>query len=45
MFTVLCIVGVVWALCSGLFVAALVAASKKALPMPQHQITALEKAA
>jgi hypothetical protein len=45
MFTVLCIVAVVWVLCSGLFVAALAAASKRTLPTPHHDITALEKAA
>lgn len=45
MFTILCIIAVVWVVCSGLFVAALAAASKRALPMPQHDVTALENAA
>ena len=45
MFTILCIVAVVWMVCSGLFVAALAAASKRTLPMPHHDIAVLEKAA
>jgi hypothetical protein len=45
MLTILCIVAVVWVVCSGLFVAALAAASKRSLPMPEYAVPALEKAA